>query len=183
VKVGKTMFNHERESENFSLYKPSFLEVFLQSKVSLFFAGLLVAIFVYAFIVFSILHFQTMSFILQVFVYVVVFLVCYGSLLIMASMTVSFIGHVRKVFKINVKFVKGDESVSVVIENPKQEVTELEEDDLVIDDISTQILNLIEGGHKKMEIIQLIWGVKSGKKYQEASRMFDSVLQEKSPSF
>lgn len=173
------MFHHEHNDENFYMYKPTFLEVFVNSKVSLVFASFLVATFLYAFIVFSILNFLAMAFFLSCLVYLVCFTICYGFLVILSHMTFSVIGAFRKAFKLNVRYIKGDDSVNLVVDATPFETTVIEESEEEIDTLPTKVLNMIESGKKKMEIIHLVWGVKSGKKYQLASKQFDEIVKAK----
>lgn len=173
------MFQHDHENENFYLYKPSFLEVFVNSKVAIILTSFLVASFIYAFIVFSIVNFLAMAFLLCCFVYMVCVLIGYGFVVIMFHMTFSVIVAFRRAFKLNVRVIKGDDSLNLIVDATPFEITPLEDSDDEINDIPSQVLNLIESGKKKMEIIQLVWGVKSGKKYQLASKQFDEIVKAK----
>lgn len=175
------MFQHDHENENFYLYKPTFLEVFVNSKVAIILTSFLIATFLYAFIVFSIVNFLTMAFLLCCFVYMVCVLICYGFLVVIGHMTLTLIVAFRRAFKLNVRYIKGDDSVNLVVDATPFETTPLDDSDDEINDVPSQVLNLVESGKKKMEIIHLIWGVKSGKKYQVASKHFDEIVKAKTP--
>lgn len=175
------MFQHDHDSENFYLYKPTFIEVFVNSKSGIILTTFFVATFLYAFIVFSIVNFLAMAFLLCCLVYMVCVLICYGFVVIIFHMTLSVIVAIRRAFKLNVRLVKGDDSLNLVVDATPFETTPLDDSEDEINDIPSQVLNLVESGRKKMEIIHLIWGVKSGKKYQIASKTFDEIVKAKTP--
>lgn len=173
------MMHHDHNDENFYLYKPSFLEVFVNSKTCLVLSAFLIAVFIYAFVVCSIVDFKNMAVLLCCFVYMVCVLICYGFLTIIAHMSLSIIGSFRRAFKLNVRYIKGDDSLSMVVSAESYEVTPIDDSEEEIDDIPSRVLNLVESGKKKMEIVKDVWGVSSGKKYQVASRLFDEIVKAK----
>lgn len=173
------MFPSEVENENFYLYKPTFLEVFVNSKVAIILTSFLVASFLYAFIVFSIVDFKTMAVLMCCFVYMVCVIICYGFLVIIIHMSLSVITAFRRAFKLNVRYIKGDDSLNLVVDATPFETTSVEDSEKEINDIPSRVLNLVESGKKKMEIINIVWGVKSGKKYQIFSRMYDEIVKAK----
>lgn len=175
------MFPSEVENENFYLYKPTFLEVFVNSKVAIILTAFLVATFLYAFIVFSIINFKTMAFLMCCFVYMVCVIICYGFLVIIIHMSLSVITAFRRAFKLNVRYIKGDDSLNLVVDATPFETTSVEDSEEEIDDIPSKVLNLVEryGAKQKMKIINEIWGVKSGKKYQIASKVYDGIVKAK----
>lgn len=173
------MFPHEHENENFYLYKPTFLEILVNSKVGIIIISFFVAVFLYAFIVFSIINFKTMAFLLCVFVYMICVLICYVFLSIIIHISLGIIERYRRVMKTNVRYLKSDDSLTMTIDASPFETTALDDSEDEINDIPTQVLNLVESGKKKMEIINLVWGVKSGKKYQLASKVYDGIVKAK----
>jgi hypothetical protein len=106
-------------------------------------------------------------------------LIGYGFVVIICHMTLTVIVAIRKAFKLNVRLIKGDDSLNLIVDATPFETTPLEDSDEEINDIPSQVLNLVESGKKKMEIIQLVWGIKSGKKYQLASKQFDEIVKAK----